>query len=250
MPPNYPLPKRILVNLLAAVALHRKLSFHKIAVDCTNLLDAPLKVYGKENICANGGIVLTVNHYTRPGFSAWWVALAPSSTIQNEVHWIQSSAWRMTGWQRPLSGVTRWLFPRVAQVLGFTAMPPIPPDPKELEQRAWAVREVLAFVRLNPQSMIGIAPEGSDEEQGCLKMPPDGSGRFMLLLAKLGMEFQPVGFFEEGETCCMRFGQIYQLSIPENLTNDERDRASSRIIMSAIAAQLPGRLRGDFDPLI
>ncbi len=250
MPPNYPFPKSILVPVLAAVALHRKLSFHKIAIDCTKLLDIPLKVYEQENIPKEGGIVITINHYTRPGFSSWWVALAPSSLIASEVHWIQSNAWRMIGWQRSLSRVTRWLFPQLAHVFGFTAMPPIPPDPWEVEQRAQAVREVLAYVRLHPQAVIGVSPEGSDEEQGCLKMPPSGSGRFLLLLAMLGLEFLPVGFFEEGDTACVRFGRPYRLSVPDGLSRHQRDLYASRIVMSAIATQLPSQLRGNFNPLI
>lgn len=250
MPPIYPFPKSMLIAVLAAVAFRRKLSFHKVAVDCTKLLDNPLKVYGQEYIPRQGGIVLTINHYTRPGFMSWWVALAPSSVLLDEVHWVQSNAWRMTGWQRPLSRVTRWLFPQVAHVLGFTAMPPIPPDPREVEQRALAVREVLAYVRLHPQAVIGISPEGSDEEQGCLKMPPSGSGRFLLLLAKLGPKFLPAGFFEEADTACVRFGHPYRLSVPDGLSSDERDLCASQMVMSAIAAQLPSQLRGDFDPQI
>ena len=242
----YSIPKSIPVRLLTAVALHRKVSFHKIAVSCINQLDPPLKVYGRENFPSHGGAVLTINHYTRAGFQAWWVALAASSVIPCEVHWVQSNAWRMTGWQRPLSGVTRWLFPQVAYVLGFTSMPPIPPDPLEVEQRAQAVREVLAVVRNNPQTLVGLAPEGSDEEQYCLKMPPPGAGRFMLLLSNLGLTFLPAGFFEDNESPCIRFGRPYRLSIPEGLRAGERDQQAATIVMSAIAAQLPDELQGPF----
>jgi hypothetical protein len=245
----YPFPKSTLVRLLAAVVFRRKLSFREIAVSCTNLLDPPLKVYGRENIPGHGGAVLTINHFTRPGFQAWWVALAASSVIPSEVHWVQSNAWRMTGWQRPLSGVTRWLFPQVAHVLGFTAMPPIPPDPWEVEQRAQAVREVLSVVRNNPQTLIGLAPEGSDEEQHCLKMPPPGTGRFMLLLSNLGLVFLPVGFFEDSASPCVRFGSPYRLNVPEGLSHAERDHQAAAIVMSAIAAELPGELQGSFGPV-
>jgi hypothetical protein len=242
----YPFPKSTLLRLLAAVAFRRKLSFRETAVSCTHLLDPPLKVYGRENIPGHGGVVLTINHYTRPDFQVWWVAITASSVIPGEVHWVQSNAWRMTGWQRPLSGVTRWLFPQVAQVFGFTAMPPIPPDPWEVEQRAQAVREVLSVVRANPQILIGLAPEGSDEEHNCLKMPPPGAGRFMLLLSNLGLTFLPVGFFEDSESACVRFGQPYRLIVPEGLNTDERDQQAAVIVMSAIAAQLPDELQGPF----
>jgi hypothetical protein len=242
----YPFPKSALVQLLTAVTLRRKLSFHKIAVSCTNLLDPPLKVYGRENIPGHDGTVLTINHYTRAGFQAWWVALAASSVISGEVHWVQSNAWRMTGLQRPLSGVTRWLFPQVAHVLDFTAMPPIPPDPWEVEQRAQAVREVLYVVRNNPQTLVGLAPEGSDEEQNHLKMPPPGAGRFMLLLSNLGLTFLPAGFFEDNGAPCICFGRPYRLHVPEGLKTDERDLQAATIVMSAIAAQLPGELQGSF----
>ncbi len=247
MPPVYPLPKGILINLLAAAVLGRKLSFHKLAVYCTGLLDPPLVVYGAEHVPARGGRVLTINHYTRAGFSTWWFPLTASSLVPGEVHWVQSNAWRMTGWQKPLSGVTRWLFPHIARSLGFFPMPPIPPDPRQVEQRARAVREVLAYARRNPQAIIGLAPEGSDEEDGCLKPPPPGTGRFMLQLARLGMDFQPVGFFEQGDTPCVRFGPAYRLSVPEGLSSDQRDRESARIVMTALAAQLPVELRGRYN---
>jgi 1-acyl-sn-glycerol-3-phosphate acyltransferase len=248
MPPTYPLPRSILITLLAAVVMRRKLSFHKIAISCTNLIDPPLKIYGRENVPAEGGYVLTINHYTRPGFGVWWVPLTASSVINKEVHWIQANAWRMSGWQRPFSSVTRWLFPRVARVFSFIPMPPIPPDPQEAEQRAQAVREVLTFVRLHPQAIIGLAPEGSDEEQFCLKRPPPGTGRFLYILSRSGMEFLPAGFFEEGETVCVRFGNLYQLYLPEGLRNSERDEQVMEIIMSAIAAQLPRNMWGSYDP--
>lgn len=246
MSPIYPLPKSTLALILASAALNRRLSFQKISIYCAHLLNPALKVDGQDNIPSSGGYVLAINHFTRPGFSAWWVALTSSSVIPKEVHWIQSNAWRMTGWQRPFSKLTRWLFPKVAHVLGFSPMPPIPPDPNEVVQRAQAVREVLSYVRTNPQVVIGLAPEGSDEEQGCLKMPPSGSGRFMLLLAGLGLEYLPVGFFEEGETACLRFGQPFTLRVSGGLGTHERDKRAAEIVMTAIAAQLPRELRGEF----
>lgn len=250
MPPVYPFPKKTLFTLLAAVALQRKLSFHQVAVSCTNLLKPAPQIYGGENIPGGGGYVLVINHYTRPGFMAWWLALTSSANIPEEVHWVQSNAWRMTGWQQPLSGITRWLFPQVAGALGFTAMPPIPPDPHEVEQRAQAVRKVLTVARINPQIIIGLAPEGSDEEGGCLKMPPPGTGRFIQLLSRLGLGFLPVGFFEEGDTPCLRFGQLYHLDGTEgNGNHANRDEQVSKTVMASIAAQLPPKLWGEFKPL-
>ncbi len=251
MPPVYPFPKKTLLALLTAATLRRKLSFQKIARYCTGLLKPPPKVYGSENIPMEGGYVLVINHFTRPGFMAWWLALASSANIPQEVHWVQSNAWRMSGWQRPLSGLTRWLFPRVAEGLSFTPMPPIPPDPEQVEQRAQAVRNVLTSVRLNPQIIIGLAPEGSDEEDGCLKMPPPGTGRFIELLAHLGLGFLPVGYFEEQDVPCLRFGPLFQLNSPaKEASADERDRLISKIVMSSIAALLPTGLWGEFDPSI
>jgi hypothetical protein len=134
----------------------------------------------------------------------------------------------------------------MAQVYGFTSMPPMPPQAGETSARAAAIREVITYARENPYAVIAIAPEGGDEEHGILRSPFPGTGRFMLHLAKLGLSFLPVGIFEQHELIHLQFGTPFQLSLPAGLSNGECDRLASDIVMGAIAQQLPVELRGNW----
>ena len=125
-------------------------------------------------------------------------------------------------------------------------MPPMPPREKDFAARARSVRETLAFARRNPQAVIGLAPEGGDQPGGVVTWPASGAGRFVLLLAEVGFPILPVGIYEEAGEFCLGFGAPYHLQVSLGLNPDEKDRAVSQIVMSAIAAQLPPRLRGVF----
>jgi hypothetical protein len=49
-----------------------------------------------------------------------------------------TAAWTFaeSAWKRHcVAPVTRWAFARVARVYGFVPMPPVPPDPDEVEAR-------------------------------------------------------------------------------------------------------------------
>jgi hypothetical protein len=192
--------------------------------------------------------VLTVNHYTRRGFRAWWIALALSASVPAEVHWVMTAAWtypdRLRA--RTITQATRWLFRRFARVYGFTSMPPMPPDPRDTADRALAVRQVLAYVHGTTYPVIGLAPEGSDSPDGTLQWPPMGVGRFVLHLSGRGLALVPVGSFEAGGALCLRFGKPYCLTIPPGLSVHERDRRASQVMMQHIAQQLPAHLRGEF----
>jgi hypothetical protein len=191
---------------------------------------------------------LTLNHYNRPGFQAWWLALAVSAVIPVDVHWVMTAAWT---YQDPIRShtitpLTRWFFHRMAGVYGFTSMPPMPPDPRDTHARTVAVRQVFAYVRAYPGPIIALAPEGSDAPDGTLQWPPAGSGRFLLHLARLGLDVVPLGGFEEEGAFCLRFGPPYRLQVPAHLAVGGRDREARRIAMAHIAEQLPAHLRGSF----
>jgi hypothetical protein len=108
------------------------------------------------------------------------------------------------------------------------------------------VRETLTFARQHPQAVLGLAPEGGDQPGGVLNWPASGAGRFVLLLAEQGFPLLPVGLYEEAGEFCLHFGAAYRLQIPRSLGQDGKDLRTSQTVMSAIAAQLPSRLRGDF----
>jgi hypothetical protein len=212
-------------------------------------LHPPLRVVGHEHIPASGPCVVTMNHYYRPGFDAWWVALAAGAVIPAEMHWIMTGAWTFPGkWYRKiLRPISEWVFARIARSYNFTTMPPMPPDPADTEARARAVRRVLAYARREPNPIIAIVPEGRDFPGGVLGWPPPGAGRFIHQLVRSGLHIVPVGIYEADGALCVSVGPPYLPKLGDALSTHERDRTMSRIVMTHIARQLPPPLRGDFD---
>ena len=249
MLPHYSYPRYAIVRLAGNVFFGGRRSFQQDARDCLALLEPSLRLLGAEHIPAGGPAVITFNHYFRPGFNAWWMALALDSVVPSPMHFVMTGELTYPGkWYAPLGRtVSRWALGRLSQVYGFTPMPPMPPRPRDVAARARAVRRTLEFARLNPQALIGLAPEGGDNPPtGALARPASGAGRFLLLLADLGFNVVPAGVYEENGALCLRFGPIYRLSVPASLSTAERDSAAAGVVMQAIAALLPERLRGPF----
>ncbi len=189
------------------------------------------------------GVLVTVNHYSAADFQSWWFVIPISANLPVEIHWVVASAWRDSGW---LTGLTRWLFPRGAKLLGFSAMPPIPPDPAETEARARAVREVLHYARRARPAVVGMAPEGGDQPGGILGDLPPGVGRFLLLISRSCPQILPVGAWKEQDCIHLKFGAPYWLEVPTDLPPDELDHLVGQIVMRRIATLLPERLRGQY----
>jgi hypothetical protein len=189
-----------------------------------------------------------MNHYSRPGFGAWWLALAVSDVVATDVHWIMAGACTYPDRLRAhtITPAMRELFSRIAQVYGFTVMPPMPPDPRDWAERAMAVRRVIGHVRHSHQPVIGLAPEGGDSPEGTLQWPPSGTGRFVLHLAELGLKVVPVGGYESRGALCLRFGPAYRLEVSSARPARDRDQEVRETVMHHIAAQLPPHLRGRF----
>ena len=245
MYPRYALPPALVGRLALAVAAGRTRSFRADARAALAGLQPPLVVLGRENLPAAGPCVLTVNHYARPGFQAWWIALGLSSIVAPEVHWVMTSAWTYTDplGRLVLAPAMRWLLARLARVYAFTAMPP---EAVEVEGRARAVRQVLARARRTPQLVVGLAPEGRDAPGGVLQPAPSGAGRFIGHLAGLGLRLVPVGAYESDEGFCLRVGAPYALAVEPDAPPGERDRQVSEQVMRRIAALLPPYLQGEF----
>ncbi len=222
--------------------------FRDDALACVSRLIPPLRVIGRENIPAGSGYVITVNHYYRSGFAAQWMAIAISSIVPSNIHWIMTGELTFPGkWYAPLGmAVSRFILKRGARVYGFTAMPPMPPRPCDAEARAEAVRAVLDYTKQVKDAIIGLAPEGGDQVGGKLTMPAPGAGRFGLLLAARGLRFVPVGVYESDGELCLHVGEVYDPAIAGNLSSDEKDKQAAQIMMEHIAAVLPSNLRGKF----
>ncbi|MDH7475444.1 MAG: 1-acyl-sn-glycerol-3-phosphate acyltransferase [Anaerolineae bacterium] len=247
--PLYRIPHRFLVSFLWSVLTLQPRSFARDArVAVTGLRPEPEVLEG-EHVPPSGPCLVACNHYSRPGFDAWWLALAITAAVathrapdaDSEIHWVMTAAWTFpeSPWKhRILTPLTRWAFDRVARVYGFVTMPPMPPDPREVEARALAVLRTLRLARQVVQvgGMIGLAPEGQDVSEG-LGRPPEGAGRFLALLVETGLPVLPVGVAEAGGRLRVSFGPLFVPEIPPE--RDERDRMVARQVMAAIVRQLP-----------
>jgi hypothetical protein len=245
MVPRYSLPPSLVGRVALALPAGGSRSFRADARAAMARLRPPLVVLGRENLPEAGPCLLTVNHYFRPGFQAWWIALGLSSVVAYDLHWVMTSAWTYTD---PLGRLVfaptmRWLLGRLARIYGFTTMPP---ESGEVEGRASAVRRVLAWARRTPQPALGLAPEGRDAPGGVLQWPPSGAGRFITHLAGLGLRLVPVGAYESDEGLCLRVGASYGLELAPETSPDERDRQVSGQVMRHIAALVPPLLQGEF----
>lgn len=250
MPPRYRIPRRLIASAALDLLRGAPRSFRQDARVCAEAVVPALDYAGCEYI-PDHPCVVTINHFSRPGFPAWWLALSVSAAIPAEVHWLVTAAWTFPG--RPWAGwgeaASRQVLSRLARMYGFSSMPPMPPRPEELRERALAARRLLEAARLGQSGWIGIAPEGRDGPGGTLQAPPSGSGRLLLLLAGLGLPCLPAGLFEQDDCCYVRFGQPYRLAVPTDLPAQARDRQASRIVMTRLAALLPERLRGEYSAL-
>ena len=246
--PRYSYPPLGLLALAAAVLFGGRRSFRRDGLACVGRLEPPLRVLGEENVPRSGPALITFNHYARPGFHAWWMALALAAVVPAEMHFVMTGELTFPGKRyAPLGQAgSRWLLKRLAKVYDFTIMPPMPPRPRDVTGRAHSVRAVLSHLKRNPQAVLGLAPEGGDMPGGRLCMPPPGAGRFMVLLTGAGLPVVPAAFYEEAGTACLRFGPEYWLPVPAGALPQERDRTTARFVMERIAQLLPVSLRGEF----
>jgi 1-acyl-sn-glycerol-3-phosphate acyltransferase len=245
---RYPLPWGTACRLAFSILRQQERSIRWDGLRCLNSLRYPMRLKGKENIPPAGPFLITCNHYTRPGLPAWWIAIGISASISADVHWVMTSAFtfhnHLIG--QHLTPVSRLILSRVARAYRFLPMPPMPPDPRQVAERAAAVRRILAFIRHNPNAVIGLAPEGRDGPGSVLQMPPEGSGRFIVQLTRRGFPILPAGVYEEERALCVRFGSAYDLSLPGKMPHEQLDRCTIQIVMQAIADLLPMDLRGEW----
>ncbi|MFL7791225.1 MAG: 1-acyl-sn-glycerol-3-phosphate acyltransferase, partial [Anaerolineae bacterium] len=238
---RYRLPGSLVKGILwSALTLQRR-SFVQDARVALAGLDPPLEVSGSENVPARVPILVVCNHYSRPRFDAWWLALAISAAVAarcvpdagSEMSWVMTAAWTFPAsrWKHCfLTPLTRWAFRRVAWIYGFIPMPAMPPAPDEVEERAQAVLETVRLARRG--FSVGLAPEGMDTPDK-LSEPPEGVGRFLALLVEAGLVVLPVGVTEMGGRLRVSFGPVFVPQIPPD--RKERDCSVSRQVMEAIA---------------
>jgi hypothetical protein len=251
-------PPGLVAAVAASALVSRRRSFLKDARACAATLCPPLQVYDDTRPdelekpfgpdCPKK-LLVAFNHYTRPGFPAWWTVFALGAALirvglaQPEPRWVITAGLNYLGLLAPLS---RWALRRIASVYDTFLMPTMPPNPKDMEARAAAVRQVITFARNTPNARVCLAPEGYDNNDGRLIVPPPGAGRFLLQLCHAGMTILPAGVCAEGGVYHVRFGSTFSLDMPQDVSPDARDEWASRRVMRAIAELLPQRLRGPF----
>ncbi len=241
MPPRYRYPARITLSILRDFILGRKRSFAEDAARLKKGISR-LEITGVPPN-GEGPYLFLVNHYSRPGFQAWWIAITLTSASGRALHWPMTSAWTFPDPLRAclITPLTEWMLARAARMYSFTLMPPMPPRERDVEARADSVRRILRLARREKPS-IGMAPEGMDSPDGRLMQPPSGAGRFFSHLENAGYTLIPAGFFESGDACRLRFGAPFEL--PRNLPADPeaRDREAGKIVIGKISELLPENL--------
>ena len=122
--PDYSYPPSVSIGLAASVFFGGRRTFRVDGQACVERINPSLHLLGEENIPQNGPCILTFNHYYRPGFNAWWMALALAATIPAEVHFVMTGELTFPGkWYAPLGMAgSRWLLKRFSRIYGFTTM--------------------------------------------------------------------------------------------------------------------------------
>jgi hypothetical protein len=243
---KYPDLNRTSANILWAALTGQRRSFLHDARAFLRRLDPPLLIQGSYPADPGNGLLLTVNHYSRPGFGAWWIALAIAGTCPWEMHWTVTSAWIYDDPLRStlITPLSRWFLARLAAAYGFTSMPPMPPRLQDVELRALAVRQLLKAVDRTPTPVVGLAPEGADSIDGQLMTPPSGIGRLLAHLLNRGFKILPVAVYEAEHGLMLAIGSTLDLRIPKD--RHQQDHQLSDQTMRAIAALLPVHLRGAY----
>ncbi|HEX9012632.1 MAG TPA: hypothetical protein VF813_03915 [Anaerolineaceae bacterium] len=243
--PRYHISTRLAVKIAASLVAGKRRSFKE---------DAHTAAAGIEHLQVRGeiptsdsfenGCLVTVNHYHRAGFQAYWIAFAISAVFPYDLQWGMTSAYTYPDPMRTLLVTPRFsvLLNRIASIYGFTAMPPMPPRSADLTERSLAVRDLVRYARSTTRPMIGFAPEGMDMPGGVLASLPPGAGRLAAYLCSLGMAVQPVGVYEEDGCLVLSFGEPYRLPGMDLASPQEVDAAAARRLTEEIAKCLPERL--------
>lgn len=243
--PQYRLPRLPLLRLVWSGLLNHTRSFKTDSEQYLKGLSR-LEVHGQPALdkASDHGLLLTYNHYSRPGWSTWWLGFALASVLPEDFHLVVTDTHTFREsklralLQEPLS---RFYLGRVAKVYNFLTMPPMPPREKDTAARTQAVRRLVRFVQKNPNPLVGFSPEGGDSPDGRLSQPPPGVGRLLFHLARLGMLFQPVAIYEDDWALQVHFGEAYDLHKQLAASDSQHDDVVSRVVMRAIAACLPER---------
>jgi len=246
--PTYQLPRWLAIRVIGSVLFLRRRSIAQDSQKAAKGIQPPPTLQGLEHIPQEGPCLVVCNHYSRPGFAAWWLVLGISAIVaayrhppaDPMIHWVITNAWTFpkSRWRHQvLTPLSRWAFTRVATIYDFISMPPMPPNPADTVARVVAVRGTLRLAHrlVSTGGMLGLAPEGMDHTRG-LGPLPSGAGGFIALLVEAGLPILPVGVSEKNGCMFISFGPLFIPQIPS--TRAERDLVVGDQILAAIARQL------------
>jgi len=239
------------LNLYASIALalilRRKRDFHQDSQILLKQFQPKPVLKNIEFIPEKGPLLVTMNHYSRPGFFILWAVVAISSALPQNSLWLMTNAWtkrtREPG-DRLLTWLSKAFFNRLAEVYGMVTMPAMPPAPEETAERALSIRRVMEKLREKPETILGLAPEGMDFSDNLLGIPHAGTGKMILQVVKSLKRILPVGVYEKDGRLIINFGPPYHLAIPEDAVN--LDEMVIRQVMGRIAALLPEQMHGPY----
>lgn len=244
--PSYRLNLLILAKIFFSVLTGRGRDFSSDARKLIKGITPPSVYIGLHNIPTSGPYLVTLNHYSRPGFIVFWAAAALSAALPQTPIWLMTSAWtnRTKGLDQLRTWLTRKLFARMAKIYGFVTTPPMPPVVEESADRVLNIRKLDRRLHEQPSPILCMAPEGMDFTDGILGFPPEGTGKFILHVLKDLKRIQPVGVYEEDGKLNVNFGLVYDLDAYICQVKDDREITLQ--VMKKIAALLPNCLRGQF----
>jgi 1-acyl-sn-glycerol-3-phosphate acyltransferase len=220
--------------------LNKRRSLRSDALKLTARVTPPIDYQGIENIPAGGGCLVTINHFARPGFNTAWIALGLSAALPAEVTWVMADEWVFEGNALAflLRPVMRYLLGSINFVYSFLSMPTMVAGYAEGAEKSAAVRRVIEFARDNPQSIIGLAPEGQDSPNNGVGDLPTGSGKFIHYLNQAGFQILPVGITEKEDQLIFRIGKAYDLDVPSSVNPTEIDALVRAQVRCQIQIQL------------
>jgi hypothetical protein len=237
--PSYLFPKKLTIEIILSLLRNKKRCITSDAVRAISGVLPPIQVINEKNIPDAGPGLVTLNHYSRPGFSIVWAALGISAQLPEKHLWLMTNAWtnRTRGVDQLRTRIPRVLFNRLAGMYGFITTPPMPPAPDELAERTMSIRKLMRFIRENPETILCIAPEGQDIEHGKIGKPPEGTGKFIFQIQKHLGQIIPVGVWEENGRLILQFGKPYTLD--KDYQYEGSDMEISNLVMDNIASLLP-----------
>lgn len=265
MPIHYRISPALLLPRLPSLAFRRRSAYADFTAAFKSIGTSPI-VKGAERIPERGPFIALMNHYHVPEIRSWWFAMAMCQAIgdrrtghaPHEPHMLVATEWTYPDWFRraTIGAASAFAVGRIIHAYGYLRMEPPVLGPGQADRRAHSIRAALEAAREAKTSghVLGIAPEGGDTPDGVMVRPPPGAGRFLLLLAAVGLPCLPFGLYLDGDRIVVNTGEMFELSVPRrrlsgaSLSKDEVDEAALCQAMGRIAQLVPNPLRGYYAP--